>query len=117
LSVVSRKVHATAGTFDINLPLTGPRGVECRSPGQTGTAGVDYKMVFSFSAPVTSCGTASSGSVSSGPNPNQCTVNLTGVPNAQYTTVTLTGVNVLTSCVTPFTGNVSGTMGLLIGDV
>src|SRR5207245_2647185 len=48
LSVVSRKVHGGAGTFDINLPLTGPRGVECRSPGQTGTAGIDYKLVFSF---------------------------------------------------------------------
>jgi hypothetical protein len=117
LSVVSRKVHGSAGTFDINLPLTGPRGVECRSPGQTGTPGVDYKLVFSFSAPVTSCGTASTGSVSNGPNPNQCTVNLTGVPNAQYLTVTLTGLNVLSSCAGPFTGNVSGTMGLLIGDV
>jgi hypothetical protein len=113
LSVVSRKVHGTAGTFDINLPLTGPRGVECRTPGQTGTAGVDYKLVFTFSGPVTSCGTPSTGSVSSGPNPNQCTVNLTNVPNAQYRTVTLTGVTV--PCFGP--ANVSGTMGLLVGDV
>jgi hypothetical protein len=116
LSVVSRKVHGTAGTFDINLPLTGPRGVECRIRGATGTPNVDYKLVFTFSGLVTSCGTASTGSVSSGPNPNQCTVNLTGIPNAQYTTVTLTGVTVPTAC-PAFAGNVSGTMGLLLGDV
>jgi hypothetical protein len=117
VSVVSRKVHGSAGTFDINLPSTGPRGVECRSPGQTGTPGVDYKMIFTFSAPVASCGTASTGTVTPGPNSNQCTVNLTGVPNAQYLTVTLTGVNVPTACPTAFVGNVSGTMGVLLGDV
>jgi hypothetical protein len=40
-------------------------------------------------------------------------VNLTGLPNAQYTTVTLTGVAESGGA----TGNVSGTMGLLVGDV
>src|SRR5260370_23824585 len=69
-------------------------------------------MVFTFLNPVTNCGTASTGSLSSGPNPNQCTVNLTGVPNAQYLTVTLTG----TVDSTGATGNVSGTMGVLVGD-
>jgi hypothetical protein len=112
VSVVSRKVHGSAGTFDINLPLTGPRGVECRSGG----ANSDYTMVFSFSGLVANCGTASSGTVSNGPSPNQCTVNLTGVPNAQYLTVTLTGVNVPTACPSSFTGNASGTMGVLVGD-
>jgi hypothetical protein len=116
LSVVSRKVHGSAGTFDINLPLTGTRGVECRTPGSTGTPGVDYKLVFSFAGAVASCGSPSVGTVSSGPNPNQCTVNLINPPNAQYTTVTLSGVNVPTACPS-FTGNVSATMGLLIGDV
>lgn len=60
-SVVSRKVHDTAGTFDIDLPLVGPRGIECRVPGQTGTSGVDYKLIFTFATPVTSCGVASTG--------------------------------------------------------
>jgi len=113
-SVVSRKIHGTAGTFDINLPLTGPRGVECRRPGGTGTGGVDHKLIFTFSSPVTSCGTANTGSVSSGPNPNQCTVNLTGVPDAQYVTVTLTGVADNTAC---GAFNASATMGVLGGDV
>jgi hypothetical protein len=112
LSVVSRKVHGSAGPFDINLPLTGPRGVECRSGG----ANSDYTMIFTFSGPVGSCGTASTsgGSVSSSSGGgNSCTVNLTGVPNAQYLTVNLTGVTIPSAC---FVGNVSGTMGVLLGD-
>jgi hypothetical protein len=112
VGVVSRKVHGGAGTFDIDLPLTATSGVECRSPGATGTPGVDYKLVFSFVNNVTSCGTASIGSLSSGPNSNQCTVNLTGVTNQQYIAVTLN--NVLDS--QNNTGTVSTTMGVLIGD-
>jgi hypothetical protein len=108
VSVVSRKVHGSAGTFDINLPLTGTRGVECRSGGANG----NYQMVFTFVNNVTNCGSASIGSLSSGPNPNQCTVDLTGVANQQYITVTLN--NVLDSQTN--TGNVAATMGVLIGD-
>ena len=109
LSVVSRKTHAGAGNFDIPLPTTPPFGIECRTGGVTG----DYTMVFTFANPVGNCGTASSGSVTSGPNPDQCTVNLTGVPNAQYLTVTLNGVTLPCPA---FSGNVSATMGVLLGD-
>jgi len=114
-SVVSRKVHGGAGTGDIPLPLTGTRGVECRSPGQTGTTGVDYKVVFTFVNNITNCGTAGTagGSVVSGPNVNQCTENLTGIPDAQYTTVTLNGVVDAAGN----NGPVSAVMGLLVGDV
>jgi hypothetical protein len=70
-------------------------------------------MVFSFVNNVTTCGVASTGTLSSGPNSNQCTVNLTGVANQQYTTVTLN--NVLDS--QNNTGTVAATMGVLIGDV
>jgi uncharacterized repeat protein (TIGR01451 family) len=117
VSVVSRKVHGGAGTFDIPLPLTGQRGVECRSPGQTGTAGFDYKIVFSFvnNIATNGCGTTSTpgGSVAAGPTAKQCTVNLTGIPNAQYTTVTLNGV----TDVAGHSGPASAVMGLLVGDV
>jgi hypothetical protein len=111
--VVSRMTHGSAGSLDINLPLTGTRGVECRSSASLGAG--NYTVVFTFVNNVTSCGTAGTvgGSVSSGPDPNQCTENLTGVPNAQYTTVTLN--NVLDS--QNNTGNVAATMGVLIGDV
>ncbi len=119
--VISRKTHGSAGTFDINLPLTGTRGVECRNPGAlpAGATG-DYQLVFTFPNALTSVGGASvtsgTGSVGSsmiGPNPNQYTVNLTGVANAQYVTVTLT--NVLDAAKNA--GDVTVQMGVLIGDV
>src|SRR5438552_5351246 len=76
-SVVSRKTHAGAGTFDIDLPLTGNVGVEC----PTGGAANDYQMIIYFatsvtvgSAAVTSgCGKVSSFSVTG----SQVTVNPT----------------------------------------
>lgn len=111
VSIGSRQIHG--GTpFEVDLLNVSP-GIECRSPGATGTPGVDYKIVFSFVNNVTSCGTASTGSLSRGPNSNQCTVDLTGAPNQQYVKVTLN--NVLDS--QNNTGNTSATMGVLIGDV
>jgi hypothetical protein len=114
---VSRKVHGGTLQADIPLPLTGQRGVECRSPGQTGTPGFDYKVVFTFVNNIATggCGTTSNppGTVAPGPNANQCTVNLNGLTNAQYTTVTLNSV----TDVLGNSGPVSGVMGLLIGDV
>jgi hypothetical protein len=112
-SVVSRKTHGGAGTFDINLPLTGNVGVECRSGGATN----DYQMVIGFATPVTVGGasvTSGIGSVSnfSGSGTSQITVNLTGVTNAQRITVTLANVNDGTHM-----GNVPVSMGVLIGDV
>ena len=107
-SLVSRKTHGSAGDFDIDL--TPPNsGIECRDGG-TNKA---YTLVFTFSVPVSSCGAASSGTVAGGPNPNQCTVQLTNVPNAQYTTVQLVGVLDQNGRAV----NAAGTMGLLIGDV
>ncbi|HJT82118.1 MAG TPA: hypothetical protein VJ719_13055 [Chthoniobacterales bacterium] len=107
-SVVSRKTHGAAGVFDIDL--TPPNSeIECRSGGGTGA----YTMVFTFSTPITSCGVASMGTVTPGPNANQCTVQLTGVPNEQYTTVELTGVVDNEAHAV----NAAGTMGVLIGDV
>ena len=116
VSVVSRKAHGSAGSFDVALPLTGTRGVECRS----GTPG-SYKLVFTFMNNLTSVASASvstgTGSVSSsmmGPNPNQYTVNLTGVSDQQYVAVTLHTVQ----DVVGNNGDVVGPqMGVLIGDI
>jgi hypothetical protein len=110
VSVVSEKTHGSAGTFDINLPLTGRRGVECRIGGPNS----NYTMVFTFNTPLNSCGTASTGVIVSGPNPNQCTVNLSRVTNATYVTVTLDSVVSSTGGVG---NNFTGTMGVLLGDV
>ncbi len=111
-SAVSRKNHGLAGAIDINLPLTGPSGVECRTGGGTNA----HQVVLTFpgavtfgSAAVTSgVGTVSS---SSGNGTSTVTVNLTGVSNAQRITLTLANVNNGT-----LTGDVAVPMGLLLGD-
>jgi PKD repeat protein len=114
--VVSRKTHGSAGNFDINLPLTGTPGIECRSGGATN----DYTMVFSFAHNLTSVDGASvssgTGSVSSraiGPNPNQYTVNLTGVTNAQRITVAIAGAHDVAGA----NFGVAQQMAVLVGDV
>jgi hypothetical protein len=120
--VVSRKIHNTAGTFDIPLPLSGAPGIECRMPGRTSPAcpSADYEIIFHFANPVVTCGTPSCGasdcSLSSsavGPDQTDCSVCATNVPNAQYLTITLAGV----IDTTPAMGDVSVTMGVLLGDV
>ena len=84
-TAVSRKPHGGAGTFDIDLPLTGTPGVECRSSGGSHT------LVFTFNNNVVS-GSASvitgAGSVSGSPTfaGNTMTVNLTGVADVQKIT-------------------------------
>ena len=109
LSVSSRKVHAAAGTFDIPLPQTGTRGVECRSSGANG----DFTIVFTFANPVVACGTSPNGTVQPGLTTTECVVQMSGVPNAQYATAALNGV------VDDHAnqGNVSATFGILLGDV
>jgi hypothetical protein len=111
-TVVSRQIHGST-PFDVDLPLTGNPGIECRR-------GVDsnYQMIFTFANDVTSVSKASTNrgavsSTSAGPDSNQYTVNLSGVPNAQYITVSLNTVQDSAGN----TGTVSGTVGVLLGDV
>lgn len=108
-SVKSRKTYSGAGEFDIDLPLTGSRGIECRSGGATG----DHKLIFTFSAPVTGCGTTSSGTASNGPATDQCTVSLSQVANAQYQQITLNGVVGESGGVADIPGPM---FGVLLGD-
>ena len=112
LAAVSRKTHGSAGTFDINLPLSGNVGVECRSGGPTN----DYRIVLTFGDAVTFTGasvTSGIGSVSSSSGSGTTTViaDLTGVANAQKITLTLTNVNNGLS-----TMAVNVPMGVLLGD-
>src|SRR5207247_1573010 len=110
-------MHVTITTpFDINLPLTGARGVECRR----GTTPGNYTLVFTFANNLVSVGSAGLvtgfGSVSSsgiGPNPNQYTVNLINVTNQQYLSVALLNAKDRTGAI----GDVVGPqMGVLVGD-
>ncbi len=114
-TVVSRKFHA-GKKFDIPLPAVNPRGIECRDGG----GNRDFTMVFIFPNVLTSVdgaqvtgGAATISSSGIGSNPKEYEVNLTGVSNAQYVTVTLKGV---TSAGTT-DPVISGTMGMLLGDV
>jgi hypothetical protein len=107
--VVSRKTHGSGPGQDFDIDVTPPNGgIECRSGGPNS----DYTLVFTFSNPITSCGVATQGTASTGPNSNQCTVQLTGVPNAQYTTVQLKAVLDNNGQAV----NASSTMGVLVGD-
>ncbi|MGH8099998.1 MAG: dockerin type I domain-containing protein, partial [Chthoniobacterales bacterium] len=103
VSAVSRKTHGAAGPFDIDLPLTGTNGVECRTTGGTN----DYTLVVTFSGNVTVTGSpqaqltmgvgcVGSGGTCSGSvtvSGNIVTVPLTNITNAQNINVRINGVN------------------------
>ena len=108
-SVVSRKTHGGAGTFDVPTSQ-----VECRDGGANG----DYTLVFTFSNNISRTGGAivTEGSAmvaSTSVAANTVTVNLTNVLNAQRVTVNVLDVH-------DSAGNASASMGttmrVLIGD-
>ncbi|MGH8092473.1 MAG: TIGR02597 family protein [Chthoniobacterales bacterium] len=108
---VSRMVH-NGTPYDVNLPLGGAPGIECRSGGASNS----YQIILSFPTLVTYTGvsiTSGTGSIgdASGSGTAVVTVNLTGATNAQYVTVTLAGVSDGTN-----TNDVAARMGILIGD-
>lgn len=117
IRVVSRKVHGSAGPFDIELPHTGASGIEPRS----GRAGSAYQVVFTFAASVTldsASVTPAAGKTAEvdgppvvSPDGKEVTVNLKNVSNAQRVTIKLLGVSDGTN-----SNDVSVQMGVLLGD-
>ncbi len=114
-SVVSRKTHGSAGTFDIDL--LGGTGVECRTGGASG----NYTVVFTFANTLSSAGgatvTSGNGSVtgsSIGSDAHEYIVNLTGVMNAQRLQIALTNVQ---DSAGNASASVTGNFNVLIGDV
>ena len=96
---VSRMIHGSAGTHDIELPLNG-NGIEPRSGGPAN----DFQLVVDFPQPVTfqtAAVTSGRGTVTSAAvnrlardgTGTSITINLTAVDNAQRLTVTLFGVS------------------------
>ncbi len=111
-SAVSKKVHG--GTpFNINLPLVGAPGVECR----TGGTGGNHTIVFTFNNTVVSgSATVTTGTGTAGAatfSGNTMTVPLTGVADQQKITVTLNGVTDNSSRVLAST---PVSMNVLLGD-
>jgi len=90
VSAASRLTHGSAGTFDIDMPLTGTSGVEDRSAST-------YNAVFTFDTPVTSGQvTVVSGTATVGPitfSGNAMTAQLTGVTSAEVVTLRAQNIN------------------------
>jgi GDSL-like lipase/acylhydrolase family protein/dockerin type I repeat protein len=89
----SRKLHAPGKLFDMQLPLSGAPGVECRAGGSAST----YTLVFTFTNNITSATaavTSGQGSVSGAPTffDNIMSIDLTGVADAQTLMITLSNI-------------------------
>jgi photosystem II stability/assembly factor-like uncharacterized protein len=111
-SAVSRLTHGGAGSFDIDMPLTGTAGVECRNGGG------NYTLIVTFSNTMVSGNasvTAGAGSVAGSPtfSGHTMTINLTGVTDAQTLTVSLTNLTDTFAQVLP---SVALSASFLIGD-
>lgn len=116
ISAVSRKIHGSAGTFDVPLATAGTVSVEDRSGGSSGA----HQVVFTFAGNIAAVSSATvtpglngTASISSTTiNANQVTVNLTNVSNAQTVVINLFGVDDGASV-----GDISVPMAVLFGDV
>jgi hypothetical protein len=111
-SAVSRLTHGGAGSFDIDLPLTGTAGVECRNNNG------NYTLIVTFSNAMVSGNasvTGGVGSVAGSPtfSGQTMTINLTGVNDAQTLTVNLTDLTDSFSQVLP---NIALGASFLVGD-
>jgi hypothetical protein len=116
MNAVSRKTHGSAGTFDLDLPLTGGVAVESRSGGAKG----NHTIVVTFGNTLASVGsvvvTSGSGLVSSsqiGSDAHQCVIDLSAIGNAQRLTVTL---NDVTDSFGYRSSAIPVTFGILVGD-
>ena len=111
-SAVSRKVHGSAGTFDLPLSLV------ATNPATEPRLGPTQTIVLTFDKPIASAtATITAGVAAAGPlafSGNSVIVGLTGVADQQYVTVSLTDV-AATDGATGGVGSVR--IGFLAGDV
>ncbi|HEV7300323.1 MAG TPA: right-handed parallel beta-helix repeat-containing protein [Tepidisphaeraceae bacterium] len=117
-SVVSRKVHGSAGTFDLTLAMGGAnRTVEPRLNGAS-------QLVFTFSEPVKAVDGTLSGNefsitnatfASASVSGNTLTLNLSSVVNQRYSAITFSGLTGLWGNL--FSGAATLSVGNLLGDV
>lgn len=120
LQVASRKVHGTAGSFDVNLPQTGSFGIE---PRRGGTSGTDFEIVATFPSALSALAGArisSRDNLARMDQPRVSTLNghgvvllnLHNVSNGQILNINLLGASDGSS-----TTDVTVPMGVLMGDV
>ena len=114
--VVSKKIHASAGPFELPIdvpPSIGGPTVESRSIGS------GHTIVFRFDLVITAPGSvslvqtppASGAAASSAVTGNEISVTLTGVTDNQRVTISLSGINGIQSA------SAAATIGFLVGDV
>ena len=113
-SVVSRKTHGAAGTFEIPILPGLPVTIEPRM------SNLGHQIVFQFNAPITATGALTAVDHLGAPigvryayvpaSGNDVIVLLTGVPDNNRVTITLTGVNGAGL-------NAVASLGFLVGDV
>jgi hypothetical protein len=108
---VSRKIHGTAGTFDLPLSLVPT------NPTTEPRTGPTHTIVFTFDSAVSSAAAAVTEGIGVAATPtlsgNDVIVSLSGVADRQYVTVTLSSV---TTSNGP-NGGGSVRVGFLLGDV
>ena len=120
LQVASRKVHGTAGTFSVNLPVTGNYGIE---PRRGGTSGKDFEVIATFPTPLASLVGASVSSrdnlagvdqpvVTTSNGHGVVTLSLHNVTNGQLLRINLFGANDGTNA-----ADFAIPMGVLLGDM
>lgn len=107
ISVVSRKSHGIAGTFD--LPIAHP--LEVMSAGVEPRSGTAHRIVFIFNEPIHSVASANTnvGSAGFSFSGNEVEIVLTNVPDNTRVAISISGIN--------GTLNVNATIGFLIGDI
>ncbi|MEQ1515274.1 MAG: dockerin type I domain-containing protein [Usitatibacteraceae bacterium] len=116
LAVHSRKVHGTAGTFDLPIDTTQP--ISAAVAVEPRLIGSGHTIVFQFDGAINAAGTASAVDGSGAALPsvtvqasgNNVIVTMPNVPDRSRATVTLVGVNGNASAV-------SASLGFLAGDV
>ncbi len=110
LQAASRMTHAGVGTFDINMPMVGAKGIEPRTGGTSGNHQIILTFANDVSLTAVSVTPGQSGAAGLGGPPivngKRITLNVTGVTNHQVLTVNLTGVS---------DGLVSSDLGIPIG--
>lgn len=108
LAVLSRKTHATAGSFD--LPINTSQAINQGVSVEPRVGGAGHTLVFQFNQLIASTGAATStnGSATAIIAGQEVLVTLSGVADNSRATITLSGVNGTT--------NATVSLGFLVGD-